>query len=101
MPAAARRLRLHARISGWSGLSGRADPADLRRCARNHEDDHRAEDRGTAMPRITTRFTDTFGVERSEAPTSASQPPMRITYVFFCLQKKNIIQEQPVNHVIP
>src|SRR3546814_15824097 len=86
MPAAARRLRLHARISGWSGLSGRADPADLRRCERNHEADHRAEDRGTAMTRIATRFTATFGAElpimpggmhrvgKAEPVTAAAQP---------------------------
>ena len=43
LPAAARRLRLHARIPGGPGLPGCPGADDLRRHDRDHEGDHRAQ----------------------------------------------------------
>src|SRR3954453_15899802 len=45
MPAAPRRLRLHAGISDLTDVRGRTDPEDLRR----HQRDHEAVDRAVAV----------------------------------------------------
>ena len=48
LPAAARRLRLYARISGRTGLSRCAGAYDLRRNHRDHERNHRSQPRRLA-----------------------------------------------------
>src|SRR3546814_3152992 len=65
----------------------------LGRCARNRDDEGRAQGRGRAAgsQRISDRMGRSASLGRSEEHTSELQSLMRISYAVFCLKKKNKI----------
>ena len=69
VPAAARRLWLHARIPRRAGVPGRSDPDDLRRHDRDHEGDHRPQPRRLADHSIgTTAYCATHSPDGLDIP---------------------------------